>query len=561
MDAAILPRFARAFCLCAAMAVVVPGQTCADDLLPGTYRTIDGIGNNSTNGSWGAVGENLLRIGSANYEGDGSGSTMSMAPGARTVSNTVAAQGSMTADQRGMSDFVWQWGQFVDHDISLTHTGSQYGTATLTLPVGDILGSLVDFDRSEYDPATGTSSVNPRQQVNSITAYIDASNVYGSDAATAAALRDPSGGGRLLMRDVGGESFLPTSPTTGLVMAGDERAAEQIGLTAMHTLFAREHNRLAGILAANNASLTDEQIYQKARKIVGGQMQVITYHEFLPALLGDVAPTAADFQYDSGIDPGIANEFSTALYRVGHTMLSPSFSLQDENGVETSSIALRDAFFNPSLLESPEVIESLFRGLAHSPAQQIDNLLVDDVRNFLFGPPGAGGLDLAMLNIQRGRDHGLPDYNSMRQAYGFARVTRFDQITSDADLQAALLAIYGDVDSIDPWVGALAEDHLRGASVGELIAVGMVDQFTRLRDGDRFFYLNDPDFTSDADILAAVGDISGTTLSAIIARNTGVTHMGNVFSVVPEPSGILLAALGGLIGLWMVRKKKALTRR
>ncbi|MEM7115160.1 MAG: peroxidase family protein, partial [Chloroflexota bacterium] len=67
------------------------------------------------------------------------------------------------------------------------------------------------------------------------------------------------------------------------------REATQVGLTAMHTLFVREHNRLADEIRARHPVLTGEEVYQAARRIVSAQMQVITYREFLPLLLGDGA--------------------------------------------------------------------------------------------------------------------------------------------------------------------------------------------------------------------------------------------------------------------------------
>jgi hypothetical protein len=134
--------------------------------------------------------------------------------------------------------------------------------------------------------------------------------------------------------------------------------------------------------------------------------------------------------------------------------------------------------------------------------------------------------------LQRGRDHGLPDYNTVRAAYGLAKVTSFAQITSDPAVQAGLQSVYGDVNKIDPWVGALSEDHLAGSQVGPLITAGLVDQFTRARDGDRFWYLRDPDF-SPSD-LAYLNDVS---LSDIIKWNTSITNLqANVFFMaVPEP--------------------------
>jgi hypothetical protein len=104
-------------------------------------------------------------------------------------------------------------------------------------------------------------------------------------------------------------------------------------------------------------------------------------------------------------------------------------------------------------------------------------------------------------------------------------VTSFDEITSDADLAATLAELYGDVNNIDPLIGALAEDHLPGASVGPLAAAGLAWQFTRLRDGDRFWYEDDSAFTFED--LAA---LRATRLSDIIRRNTGITNLqDNVF--------------------------------
>src|SRR4029077_6486416 len=136
--------------------------------------------------------------------------------------------------------------------------------------------------------------------------------------------------------------------------------------------------------------------------------------------------------------------------------------------------------------------------------------------NFLFGPPGAGGSDLIARDIQRGRDHGLTDYNSMRAAYGLPRVTSFAQITSNVQVQQKLQQLYGSVNNIDAFVGALAEDHAPGADVGPLTKAVLVDQFTRLRDGDRFFYLNQFSGTQLSNLVA------NTSLTKIIERNTGV---------------------------------------
>src|SRR5262249_33572079 len=152
-------------------------------------------------------------------------------------------------------------------------------------------------------------------------------------------------------------------------------------------------------------------------------------------------------------------------------------------------IPLSQAFFNPPELEQ-QGISPILKYLASDPSSEIDNSITDPVRNFLFGPPGAGGFDLAARNIQRGRDHGIANYNAVRVAYGLPAVTSFGQISSNPVIQAKLQQLYQNVDNIDLWVGALAEDHVSGSSTGALVRAGLVDQFRRLRDGDRFFYKN-----------------------------------------------------------------------
>ena len=150
------------------------------------------------------------------------------------------------------------------------------------------------------------------------------------------------------------------------------------------------------------------------------------------------------------------------------------------------------------------------------------------MRNFLFGNPGDGGFDLAALNLQRGRDHGLADYNTVRKAYHLQPVKTFAQITSDQTIRNKLAQAYDSVDDMDLWVVGLAEDHVRGGLVGETFHAILVDQFKRLRDGDRFWYRNDPFFTSRPKLLKQV---EGTKLIDIIRRNTDVGGelRGNIF--------------------------------
>lgn len=527
---------------------------------PVVYRSIDGTGNNPDHPNWGSAGVALRREAPAAYadgiDQPGGGNR----PSAREISNTIVAQ---TTDERIINDrfmsaMIYGFGQFLDHDIDLTNDANPAQWFNVVVPANadDPFSTaynppgpgLIFLNRSESVPGTGAGTSRPRQQPNDITAFIDGSMIYGSDGVVARALRTFSGG-RLKTSPGPDNTFgtqddlLPYTslkyftqaqidalnmanpvglPPDQLFAAGDVRANENIELTSLQTLFVREHNRLAGRIQAAAPWLSDEEIYQAARAIVGGELQAITYNEWLPALLG--RDPLSDYRvYDRTVNPGIANEFSTALFRLGHSMLGQDIEFMDNNGEELAEeMPLRDAFFNPAGVTAFG-IGPILKYLATDPSSEVDNSIVPDVRDFLFGQPGAGGFDLASLNIQRGRDHGLADYNTVRAAYGLPRVTSFSQISSDPAVQAALKQLYGNVNNIDLWVGALAEDHVRGSSTGPLIRAALIDQFERLRDGDRFWYQR----TLDPDTERFV---ENTSLADVIARNTEINNLqGNVF--------------------------------
>lgn len=496
-------------------------------------RTFDGTDNNLLN--LGAAQERFAADTSRAY-GDGidtpSGDER---PNARLVSNLVVAQDVDTPDPGGRTAFLWMWGQFLDHDLTLIHEDDAE-PFPIAIPIGDVFfdpfGTGVEtipFSRAVFDPTSGTSVDNPRAQTNHITSFIDASQVYGSDDERAEALRTHQDGKLLTsannlppFNEAGLENAGGTSAT--LYVCGDIRANENILLTSMHTIFIREHNRIADQLKAKYPGLSDEQLYQGARKRVGAIVQAITYNEYLPALLGDGAlPTYSG--YDAGVNPSVGVLFSTAAYRMGHSQVSPTVQRLDAsfNEIAEGNLNLADAFFNPSEL-AVTGIEPLLRGASREPAQTTDSQIINELRNLLFGAPGSGGLDLSALNIQRGRDHGLPDFNTVRQENGLPPVTDASEITSNDARQNTLRSAYPNINTIDPWVGFLSEDAVGDGIVGTTLRLLLIKQFQSLRDGDRFFYLNDPDLAEERD------EISSTTLGDVIERNTDITNLpSNVF--------------------------------
>jgi len=505
-------------------------------------RSLDGSGNNVGNPRWGSANVHLLRKSEAAY-GDGVSSPGGATrPSPRVVSNVIADQADDLISDRLLSAMIYAWGQFIDHDLDLTPKGTE--PMRIPIPTGDPqfdpantgTRAITTF-RSLFDPETGTGPGNPRQQVNVVSSFLDASMVYGADEATARALRSGSGGrlktgpnDTLPLNDAATfpSGVLPMDndarvvPDDQLFAAGDVRANENVELTALHTLFVREHNTIADRLAAADPSLDDEAVYQRARAEVIAEIEAITINEWLPAMVGrDAVPRYRG--YNASVNPGIDTVFSTAAFRLGHTLLGDDVEFLDDNGNEIAEeIPLSSAFFDPSSIIELG-IDPILKYLASDPASELDNQVVNSVRNFLFGEPGSGGLDLASLNIARGRDHGLADYNTIRRAYGLSRVRSFEGITPDGAVQADLESLYGSSDDIDAWVGLLAEGHVGRASVGPTLRAILLDQFTRLRDGDRFWF-------EAVNRGEALDRLARTRLRDVLRRNTQLTNLQrNVF--------------------------------
>lgn len=522
------------------------------------YRAIDGSSNNLANPEWGRSHTPLLRDVPAAYADGVSALAGPNRMSPRVISNVVNAQSASIPSPAHASDYLWQWGQWLDHDLDLTDAHMPLEPAPIPVPAGDPVfdpnntdTQTLPFNRSLYDTSTGTGTNNPREQINELTSWIDASNVYGSDEDRSTALRTNDGTGRLL---TGNGDLLPFNtmglPNAGgngsdLFVAGDIRANEQVALTAMHTLWLREHNRQANLIAAQNSGLTGDQIFEEARARVGALQQVITYNEFLPLLLGQNALSPYR-GYNPNVNGTVTNSFSAAVFRVGHTMLSSVIMRLDANRniIPQGNLPLRNAFFNPQVI-TDHGIEPLLRGLAAQPSQAIDAFVVNDVRNFLFGAPGQGGMDLPSLNIQRGRDHGLGTFNATRAAYGLPPRTSFDQINTNPMVRQRLEQAYAGINDVDLWVGAIAERTVPGALVGETLRAVMKEQFEALRDGDRFWYQRV--FSGQQ-----LTELESTTLADVILRNTSISTgeiPPNVF-IADFPTDGTIGCTLGTIDVW-----------
>ena len=522
------------------------------------FRTSDGTCNNLANPTQGAAGTAFRRILPAHYE-DGISSTRGEIqnygnvlpvgpfdppnPSPRLISQTVVLD--KPVDELQVTHMLMQWGQFLDHDITLSPGLSanciNCQNTEICLPifvpsddpafgVGTFRnGSCIPFRRTvpacTNNPA-GTFS--PRQQINDITQYIDGSMIYGSDAITAKSLRDVTGGGRLRVGFTLTNNTKPSLPLNAAgsgFVAGDTRVNEQPGLVALHTIWMREHNRVAGLLASLNPSWSDERLYQEARKIVGAEVQRVTYFEFLQAIMGAgpfnqlIGPYLG---YNPNADASIPNEFGTAAYRVGHSLIRPNFPRLQADYVTPIPAGEQTLVFGGSIgiYQNSQGTDPLLRGLLTAPARRRDEFLNSILTTKLFeGAAPGSGTDLASLNIQRGRDHGLPPYPIVRN---FCK--NFYSVTSPLEHQLTfirLLQTYGSLDTTDLWVGGISEERLPNSLLGATFACIFANAFANLRDGDRFYFQSPGVFTPQQ-----LAQINKASLSRIICDNSdGITQI------------------------------------
>ncbi|WP_110987200.1 peroxidase family protein [Acaryochloris thomasi] len=619
-------------------------------------RSLDGSGNNRFDRSLGQVGTQYSRNTDANYA-DGLSEVLE-GPDPRFISNRIFSDlGQNLFSENGVSQWAGYWGQFLDHTFGLRQSGDE--DAALPFNNGDPLEGFqndlgsIRFLRSQ--PAPGTGETTPREHVNTVSSFIDGWAIYGGTEERLEWLREgpvdgdlSNNSARLLLT---ADGFLPLATARGdadaapmmelngrlrgtpdqRVIAGDVRANENIALTSIHNLFAREHNRIVDALPQH---LKEETKFQIARKVVGAEQQYITYNEFLPAQGIELDKYKG---YDATVDPSITNEFATVGYRA-HSMIhgritvdaeADRFSadelasfearglgvMQTDDGVSLA-IPLNLAIGSPSLVADIG-LDLMLEGLAARPQYKNDEQIDNQLRSILFqlpsnpsedlDGPGVPGnfstvLDLGAIDIQRARDHGIPLYNDLREAYGLERIDSFTDITGEATdefpddpdidpldplndpdilrfdtildkngieleqgtregqtqavtgirkttLAARLKAIYGDVDNVDAFVGMVSEEHLKGSEFGELQSALWEDQFEALRDGDRFFYKNDRALDQ---IEKRFGISYQRSLADIIADNSLVEAgdlQGNVFKVADNPGAELVSpSQGGIVG-------------
>ncbi|XP_055903561.1 chorion peroxidase [Eupeodes corollae] len=558
---------------------------CSD--IQAKYRSLSGTCNNPIphRSMWGAAGQPMERLLPPAYE-DGvwlprvhsvDGSPLM---GAREISRTLLLDSNRPHPKHNL--LVMQFGQFLAHDVTQSSSirlengeaieccaqdGSgplpphQSHFACMPIPVepndefyGHFNQRCINFVRLSLAPNTECRMGYAKQR-SKVTHFLDASPVYGSTSPSASILRTFRGG-KLRMFDDFGRDLLPltnekescASNENGNVCfkSGDGRTNQIISLIAIHILFAREHNRLAEALARINPHLNDETLYQEARRIVIAEIQHIVYNEYLPIVVGPkqmqrfrIATQHQGYanDYSTEVNPAVTNEFTGAAFRFGHSTVDGKFHVHSSNGVD-EVIDIPDVMFNPSRMRKRSFYDAILNTMLDQPMQKVDGSITHGLSRFLFRGANPFGLDLAALNIQRGRDHALRSYNHYLHASGQRIIHSFSQFSPD--VARKLSQVYRHPDDIDLWVGGLLEPHVHEALVGQTFSDIIADQFSRLRHGDRYFYEYGPNINPGAFTASQLNEIRKSSFARIICDNSdriGIFEVSPAAFVRPDYTG------------------------
>uniref|UniRef100_A0A9L0SQG9 Dual oxidase 1 n=1 Tax=Equus caballus TaxID=9796 RepID=A0A9L0SQG9_HORSE len=516
------------FCLALAWILLVGPwmPTGAQNPISWEVQRFDGWYNNLMEHRWGSKGSRLQRLVPASYA-DGVYQPLGEPhlPNPRELSNTAMRGPAGQASMRNRTVLGVFFGYHLLSDlVSVERPGCPAEFLNIRIPPGDPVfdpnrsGDVVlPFQRSRWDPKTGQSPSNPRDLTNEVTGWLDGSAIYGSSHSWSDELRSFSGGqlasgpDPAFPRDSKDPLFMWTAPdpatgqrgSQGLYAFGAERGNRDPFVQALGLLWFRYHNLCAQRLAREHPSWGDEELFQHARKRVIATYQNIAVYEWLPSFLRKMLPDYAG--YRPFLDPGISPEFLAASEQFFSTMVPPGVYMRNASchfqGVlnRNSSIsrALRvcNSYWSrehPNL-QRAEDMDALLLGMASQIAEREDNVVVEDVRDFWPGPLKFSRTDHLASCLQRGRDLGLPSYTEARAALGLPPITRWQDINpalsrSNGTVLEAIAALYNqDLSRLELLPGGLLESH---GDPGPLFSAIVLDQFVRLRDGDRYWFEN-----------------------------------------------------------------------
>uniref|UniRef100_A0AC35TFV4 CHK domain-containing protein n=1 Tax=Rhabditophanes sp. KR3021 TaxID=114890 RepID=A0AC35TFV4_9BILA len=477
--------------------------------------------------------------------------------------------------QKKYSHLVMQFGQFLDHEI--THVATETGPNKTNVDCSPcdsqstINRNCMPIDIPINDPhfpfylESGERRCLPfirsllthadngvRNQVSQLTPYIDGSTIYGSSPCDADEVRLFKGG-LLRWADLGpaNREALPlrvnegegcrSHPDFSCFKAGEFRNTHQPGLTVIHNVFQREHNRIVRTLAEINPTWNDEKLFQEGRKILGAVYQHITYSEYVPLLAKynlNVLNNGYFKGYDNECEASVSHPFATAAFRYGHTLVRSRFKrLNAYYQNHSEDFELKDNFDNAEPVHNYKTggIDTILVGLLGAASMEFDRFVTNHLRNHLFARKGQkfSGFDLIAINIQRARDHGVAPYNKYREYCGFPKLKSFQDLSNDMDQETIdrIKSVYESVEDIDLFTGLITERSLKGALLSPTASCIISEQFDRLKKCDRFYYENDLPNTKFTE--EQLREIRKASLATIFCDNSDILQkiQPNVFEL------------------------------
>jgi len=537
------------------------------------YRSITGLCNNLEHIWYGAADTPFDRVLLPQYD-DGYNSPRRFSadpgydlPNPRLISQTESTQ-QTTAD---VSELFIFFGQFSAHDHVLTPTIEDLNCNNCSTQNPMCFNFYIDDGdrfmnsrdcmpfRRNLDQSTVFDCPSKfRNQFNANTHFMDAGNVYGSTEEENEKVRLFKDG-LLKFSEIPGSSIeaLPIVDKSqcpmrnGCFVAGDERAEENSLLTVVHTIFVRYHNLLARQYKEIFPSANDETIYQEVRRIVNAVYVNIYLSEFTSLVLGEhlqnfynLSPLKRGYfyGYDSSVLPHSSIEYQSASGRL-HSILHEFVDQADEKLVQLSKTHLTDEIFNTrqAFFNFDKIAFGLLTGSSNSPkpsqfSMSMNNRLFE---NFVFqdrtdSNSGLNTTSVVALNIQRARDHGIPGYNMYRKKFGLKYAESFDDF-SDAISKPnieKMKKIYSNVNDVDLFYGANAENHLDGGLVGNTNAHIFAQTIHNLKFGDRFYFENG-DNENIRFTLAQLDSIRHVRMSSVVCDVLGLRQIQkNAFQLV-----------------------------
>ncbi|XP_059617846.1 dual oxidase [Phlebotomus argentipes] len=509
----------------------------------------DGWYNNLAHPDWGSVDTHLVRKAPSAYSDGVYALAGANRPSPRRLSRLFMRGVDGLASKSNRTAILAFFGQVVTNEIVMaSESGCPIEMHRIEIEKCDYMydkecrgDKYIPFHRAAYDRDTGQSPNAPREQINQMTAWIDGSFIYSTSEAWLNAMRSFHNG--TLLTDHTGQMpvrntmrvplfnnpvphVMRTLNPERLFLLGDPRTNQNPGLLSFAILFFRWHNVLARRIKKQHPTWTDEDIFQRARRIVIASLQNIILYEYLPVFLDVEIPPYKGYLQDT--HPGVSHMFQSAAFRFGHTMIPPGFYRRDgkckyrTTAMGYPAVRLCTTWWDSNEALSITSIEEILMGLSSQIAEREDAVLCTDVRDKLFGPMEFTRRDLGALNIMRGRDNGLPDYNTARAAFKLPRVKEWKDINPQffekhPEVMGLLVSAYSNrLDNVDVYVGGMLESD---GKPGELFSAVIVEQFTRIRDADRFWFENEENGIFTAEEIAELRKI---TLWDIIVNATDI---------------------------------------